>query len=275
MTREMTISHVYSFFLFVCLLYRLPAFLERPGLRNGLLLGLFLGWILVVRPTNAIAFLLLLGYHVYSWNDLRVRIRFFFRHWRPVTGMSTMALAMVFPQMLYWKEMTGRWIYYSYSREGFWYYAHPKVPEVLFDVQNGLFLYSPLVLMMVLGIFIGIRYRQYHGPVLLLIFAIATYTFASWWTWWFGGAFGHRCYVEYYALLAIPLAGLYQRVWEGNKGWKRAGLVILTILLMVYSVRLSYLNTALPGPWDGKEWRWNWEKYAWIMRHFFWPDGLY
>jgi len=268
-TKEMSIAHGYSFFLFVLLLYLLPNYLRHPGFRNSLILGAILGWIIVIRPTNAMVVLLLAGYDVYSWQDLKGRLIFFSQHICSLLWMSMAAIVICIPQLMYWHEMTGHWIYYSYNREGFWYWNKPKIAAVLFDVQNGLFLYSPLVLLMLIGVLYGIKLKKFHGPVLLLIFLIATYCFASWWTWWFGGAFGHRCYVEYYALLAIPLAGIYAKINSGRNRLLRYGFISLTILLMIYSVRLSYLNTTLPGPWDGKDWRWNWEKYTWIMSHFF------
>jgi hypothetical protein len=264
----MSIAHGYSFFLFVLLLYQLPRYLRIPDVRNSLLLGAIAGWIILIRPTNAMVLLMLLGYDVYSWKELKARLIFFLHHIRSLIWISLAAFVFFIPQMLYWHEMTGHWIYYSYYREGFWYWNKPKLAAVLFDVQNGLFLYSPLVLLMMIGVFYGMKQKKFHGPVLLLIFLLATYSFASWWTWWFGGAFGHRCYVEYYALLAIPLAGLYAKINSWRSRSMRYGLMGLTILMMIYSVRLSYLNTTLPGPWDGKDWRWNWEKYGWVMEHF-------
>jgi len=32
-------------------------------------------------------------------------------------------------------------------------------------------------------------------------------------------------------------------------------------------VQTSMLYTYLPGPWDGPEWRWNFEKVVWIWGH--------
>ena len=183
--------------------------------------------------------------------------------------MALAAFLMIFPQLLYWKEMTGNWIYYSYTTETFTYWKAPKIAAVLFDTQNGLFLYSPLVLLMMAGVIIGIIKRKYSGPVQLLIFALATYAFASWWAWWFGGSFGHRSYVEYYALLSIPLAGLYDHISKSRFTILRYAFVSLTVLMMIFAVRLSFLYITLGGPWDGPDWRWNIEKYAWVMRHFF------
>jgi len=122
---------------------------------------------------------------------------------------------------------------------------------------------------MIIGIFVGLKKKTFQAPALLLIFLAATYIFASWWAWWFGGAFGHRCYVEFYALLAIPLAGLYQHI---STHWKLPGRLVffsLVFVLMIFSVRLSYLYTSIGGPWDGPDWRWNWKKYEWVLSHVF------
>ncbi len=268
-TKEMSASHVYSFFLFCFFIYHLPVFLKNPSRTNSLLLGGILGWIFLIRPTNILLALMLLLYDVYSMQELRARFSFYLRHFKSVLWMATSAFIFFIPQMLYWKEMTGHWIYYSYTEEGFIFWNKPKIVAVLFDTQNGLFLYSPLVLLMVAGIFLGFSKRAFQAPAILLIFSMATYIFASWWAWWFGGSFGHRCYVEFYALLAFPLAGLYQHISMHWKPALKISFYTLIIALMAFSVRLSYLYTSLGGPWDGKDWRWAWEKYGWVLSHLF------
>ncbi|MGB3078690.1 MAG: hypothetical protein WBB31_06390 [Saprospiraceae bacterium] len=268
-TKEMGMSHVYSFFLFCLLIYHLPKYFKKPDFLNNILLGGLLGWIVLIRPTNFILILLVFLYDVYSKQNLNDRIQFFVKNWRSICFIPVAGFAIIFPQLLYWKEMAGRWIFYSYADEGFKYWNNPKILAVLFDVQNGLLLYSPMVLLMMIGIFYGLKIKKYHSPAMLLIFILATYAFASWWAWWFGGAFGHRSYVEYYALLAIPLAGLINKVFSSPKRIVRISFQFLLIILMIYSIRLSYLYSSLGGPWDGADWRWNWEKYEWIMSYFF------
>lgn len=269
-TKEMAIAHSYSFFLFALLLFHIPKYLSKPSFVHSLILGLLLGAIVLMRPTNILCCFMLIGYDVYTWPQLKNRLLFFLKKYWSVLCVLLFAFMVWIPQLWYWKEMTGHWFYYSYKGEEFIYWKHPKILEVWFDTQNGLFLYSPLVLLMILGIGYGIRRQQHHGPVLLLIFLVATYLFASWWTWYFGGAFGHRCYVEYYAFLAIPLAGLFDKIYQRSQAIShKIVFSILLVAMMIYSVRLSYLNSILPGPWDGPEWRWSWEKYAWVMKHFF------
>jgi len=282
-TKEMAISHSYTFCLFSLLLFHLPNYLSKPSLFHSLMLGLLLGAIALMRPTNMICILLLLGFDVYTRKQLTDRLLFFLGNFSSVICILCSAIIVFIPQLLYWKEMTGHWMYYSYEEEGFKFWKNPKILEVWFDTQNGLFLYSPMVALMIIGIFIGIRKKKYHAPVLLMLFLIATYLFASWWTWYFGGAFGHRCYVEYYAFFALPMAGLFESIYQQPKPFniqrfsplrlttnslKKILFTILLILMMAYNIRLDYLHSILPGRWDGPEWQWNWEKYAEVMKHF-------
>ncbi|MEP6793842.1 MAG: hypothetical protein ABJB16_05910 [Saprospiraceae bacterium] len=267
-TKEMGMSHVYSFFLFSLLIFILPKFFKKPNFLNSIAFGAIFGWIVLIRPTNFILILLVLLFNVYSKQDIIERMKFFKQHWMNIFPILFAGFVMVFPQLLYWKKMGGSWIFYSYADEGFKYWNKPKIMAVLFDVQNGLLLYSPMVILMLIGIFYGLKNKKFHSPAMLLIFILATYIFASWWAWWFGGAFGHRSYVEYYAILAIPLAGLIQKVFSSPKPIVRISFQFLLILLMVYSVRLSYLYSSIGGPWDGADWRWNWDKYEWIMSYF-------
>lgn len=266
-TKEMSVSHTYSFFLFAWLLYLLPTWIENPTRLRSLLVGIVMGWIILVRPTNILLGLLFILYDVNSLHGLKTRFEFLWKNVSHIVWIIPGVALMLFPQLLYWKEMTGHWIYYSYTDEGFKFWNQPKLAAVLFDVQNGLFLYSPMVLLMIIGAFVGYRTRYFQSTGVLIIFALITYVFASWWAWWFGGAFGHRCYVEYYALLAFPLAGIIQRIYHHARPWIKFSFFSMIVVLMIYSVRMSYLYTSIGGPWDGEDWRWNWDKYVWILSH--------
>ncbi len=268
-TKEMGMSHVYSFCLFAALMWHLPRFYERPNWKNALVLGIMTGWITLIRPTNIVGLFIVVLYDVYSLEDLKNRLRFWGNHYTAILISAAAGLVMLFPQLLYWKTMTGQWVKYSYEGEGFPYWNKPKIAAVLVDPQNGLFLYSPLVLLALAGIVTTWRQKKYHGPVLAIIFLLSTYIFASWWAWWFGGAFGHRSYVELYALLAFPTAGIVTQMFQiNNKIIRYTGLAII-LFLIYYSVQMSFLYNKLPGPWDGAEWRWNMAKMYWIWEHLF------
>jgi hypothetical protein len=171
-----------------------------------------------------------------------------------------MLLPMI-PQFLYWKEMTGRWITYSYEGEGFPYWSHPKIAAVLFDTQNGLFLYSPVLLLLCYGLLAGRKDQRTQFMGASLVFISITYVFASWWTWWFGGAFGHRCYIEYLPVFAFPMAIAVEKIAAMKKAIKLP-VAAVVIVLLYYSVAMSFVYTASTQRWDGPAWRWNWGKWA-------------
>jgi len=262
-TREMSVSHSFSFFLFAFTAWLTPRFLEKPNWKNVLMLGGALGWATLIRPTNVMLTLFVLLYDVYSLESLQDRIRYFWSMRSKLLAAALTGFFLFIPQMVYWHEMTGSWFRYSYEEEGFRYWNNPKIPEVLFDVQNGLLLYSPIVLFSLIGIGMGWKQKKHQALANTVLFGLATYTFASWWAWWFGGAFGHRCYVEFYALLAFPMAGFYENVLSARR-WVKIAVLSIALFLMYYGVKMSFLYCQLPGPWDGKEWQWNWKKILWI-----------
>ena len=248
---EAGMSHAYSFCLFAALIWLLPQWLERPGLGLGMAIGGCLSLIFLIRPTNVLIGVLLILWEVYSIADLRARLHLCLRRWPQLLAMAGMGLMLVLPQMLYWHHVFGDWLVWSYEGEGFSNALHPKILQVLFSYQNGLFLYTPIMLLAMVGIVLGWRQRKISGPAMLLVFVAATYVFASWWAWWFGGAFGHRCYVEFYAMLALPLAMVVHWIWENPRAWiKWAGVAMLCGFVYV-NVKMTLLYAP---PWDGPDW---------------------
>lgn len=250
-TVEAGMSHVYSFFLFAAWLWLIGQWMERPTWLRTAAMGLCLGLILLIRPTNLMVAALLLGWEVYRWGEWKARLRLLLARWPHLLGMG-LAMALLFlPQALYWHHAWGDWVVWSYEGEGFSNAARPKVLQVLFSHQNGLFPYTPIALAMVGGIAWAWRRRAGSAPVVAFLFLLATYTFASWWAWWFGGAFGHRCYVEFYALLALPLASVVRSLWEHRRPlvWWAAAAVM--VLLVFANLRMTGLYSP---PWDGPDW---------------------
>jgi hypothetical protein len=268
-TKEPGMSHVYSFLLFSFLAYLTPKVFENPSFKNFALLGGCLGWIVLIRPTGILAVLFPLLYGIYKWTDFENRVVFYLKNYPKVILAALVGFSFFFLQMLYWHEMTGSWMRYSYEGETFMYWNKPKILEVLFDVQNGLLLYSPIVLFSLFGLVLGWKQKRFHAPALTFLFVLATYIFASWWAWWFGGAFGHRCYVELYPLLAFPMAGMFEHVLEHQNKIYKGIFTTLAVVFVFLGCRFAFLYTSLGGPWDGQDWRWNWDKMVWILENLF------
>ena len=251
--REAGMSHAYSFFLFAVFLYYLPGFLKEGGWKNSLILGAAYGLSVVIRPTNIIIGLLFLGYDVYSWADLKVRLKLLFskKYLGRLSVMAGIAVAFALPQMIYWQYMNGKPVAYSYTGESFKFWNKPKIFHVWFSYQNGLFAYTPIALIAVVGGVFSVLRKKLSGPVIMVLFLIASYIFASWWAWWFGGAFGHRCYVEFYALLSLPLGFVIHSIARLKSKPLRWILALAFLGLVYANIKMTILYAP---PWDGPDW---------------------
>jgi hypothetical protein len=72
---------------------------------------------------------------------------------------------------------------------------------------------------------------------------------------------GHRCFIEFYALLAWPLAKAIEYVWDQRKWWWRGGIVAVLIGFAYLNLKLT---TMYSPPWDGPEW--TFERYWAILK---------
>ena len=75
------------------------------------------------------------------------------------------------PQLLYWKTVTGNYLFYSYADEGF-FFLNPQILKGLFSYRNGWLIYSPVMFFALLGIPFLYRYaKDFFLPVMLFFFA--------------------------------------------------------------------------------------------------------
>ncbi|HLP93618.1 MAG TPA: hypothetical protein VK168_06255 [Saprospiraceae bacterium] len=247
-------SHIASLFIITCWMVFVPVLFRQPSSKNFALAGFIFGLTSLIRPTNAVAILYLLfaemsGPNGGNWKDRR---DFLVKHWKLVPISAAIVLLVWSPQMWYWHSITGNWLYYSYDEEGFIYWQSPKILNVLFDVQNGLFVYAPILFMPAIGLVYGIWLKRREAMGISAILAILTYLFASWHTWSFGGAYGHRCYVEWLGFLGIPFCWFLQELIAPSvrARWVVSG---LTLALIYLSIGLSYLYQ---WPWEHPHWTW-------------------
>lgn len=244
-------SHVFSFGIISIFLYLTDTiFIKNKRVNNPLttwmIYGFVMGLIILIRPTNIILLILPL----YIWyKDENEKLQWIRQHLIPLLITAFTAFITFLPQFIYWKYISGDWIIYSYGDESFKFWKEPKLFRVLFDAWNGWILYSPIVLLPLYFLIKGRNSNQNYERAYLIIFALATYIFASWWAWWFGGAFGHRSYVELLTLLVLPLAGLLQQSYKTKAYF--ITLCIFIIILCYYNLGLTY---AYRPPWDGENW---------------------
>lgn len=259
--QEPGMSHVYSFFLFGLFVWWAPKFYERPGWKIFSGMGFLAGLIVLIRPTNMLLLLYLLLFRVRTWEGAKNRLLFFRKHLGPLLLAPVASFLAFVPQFLYWKHLSGDWLIYSYGEEGF-NWLEPRVDMVLFHIKNGWLLFSPMAGLAILGCLIGSWRNKHDIAPIFLIWLLLLYITSCWWCWWFGGAFGHRQFVEFYTLLAIPYAWLFTQVLESKVLALKILLVAVWLLLLYYGYMLA---VHFRGP--HYEW-WSWKEVVEYMWQF-------
>lgn len=239
-TRAPGMSHIYSFFLFSLFIWLTHRYYRKGGSwKEAFLLSLVFGWTVLMRPTNILLGLYFLAYSTNGQFDLKERIQFFKKKIGHLLLFPILGVVAFIPQMIYWQYMTGSYIFYSYRNEGFIYWNDPKLFPVLFSIKNGWLLFSPLMGVSIIGLLVGLFRKAAHHRLIFLIWLLAWYVFSSWSAWYFGGAFGHRAFIEYYALLAFPMAWVVQWIWDRRSFWPKVLFFSIWILLIYYSLGLA------------------------------------
>ncbi len=217
-TLEAGMSHIYGFFLFVLGIHQTIKWHQQPSRWHSIALGLIIGMMIIVRPTNLFFALFPLFYNVASIQTLKDKWKLFFTEWKNVMVVCVCAAAVVFIQLFAWKAGTGHWFIYSYGEQGF-HFDRPEIWKGLFSYRKGWFLYSPVLLLAIPGFYLlWKRARNVFLPSLFVIVP-TIYVILSWWCWWYGGSFGMRALIELSAIMAIPLALLFDAMLTAYTFW--------------------------------------------------------
>ena len=247
-TNEPGMPHVYNFSLFAIFIWSSIKWHERSKIVYALIIGLLLGFITLIRPTNFIIIIFLIFYQCYKISDLKDNILKFLRLWYHWVPALILCFAIWIPQLLYWREVTGHYIHYSYDKEGF-FFNDPQIWKVLFSYRKGWFIYTPLAIISILGLFFLKGKQTGFRWAILIYLIIHVYIVSSWWCWWYGGCYGQRAMIESFAFLAIPLTAFFDKI-TSKYSWKHISIWILMLFILTTSViqTLQYRYTIIH--WD-------------------------
>ena len=215
-TAEGNMSHSYIFFLSTVFIALLWKWNHRPLKLTAFFMGLVIGIITLIRPIDLLFVLLILFWGVDSLNSLKFRVNYLWSKRIHVFIMILGFVIPIIPQLLYWHDQSGQWIYYSYVDEGF-FWMHPKFIDGLFSFRKGWLIYSPLMIISLLGLYRMHNMRHELKTATLVFILVFCYVVFSWWCWWYGGSFGMRPMIDTYALLAIPFAAFLQAIQTTSK----------------------------------------------------------
>lgn len=255
-------SHVYSFFLFSSFFYFLKLYLEggKRSFTLFALLSLSLSLAVLLRPTNVIIVLWMAFLDLKSSRELWQRILFFLNPKRSLVFIMIQFIVLI-PQFLYWKYLSGHFVYYSYPGEVF-YWAHPMLLQIWFSPFNGLFPYHPVWFLFIAGMFVMVWQRKKNAWISIFFFLLASYIFSSWHCWFYGGSFGFRPLAEFAVFIALPLGYLLLAIIRWKNLFLRSVMVVVFLLLGYGNLMMFYHYNIFTGG------MWSWDDYFIKLKDF-------
>ncbi len=211
-------SHAASFFatsLFVTLL------MQRE--RRWFQIGCAIGLVALVRTQDIVVGLAILP----------------FIKPKHIAAVVAGGLYVFMPQLLVWQILNNAFWKSPYisSIEGF-NFLSPHIAGVLFSTGNGLFLWTPVLLLGIAGLWM---YRQTKPNIyFLLAIAIQIFVVSSWSIWWQGASYSGRMFVGTIPLFAFGMAGMFKLLAIKHIEYKDQLLSVIIPLAFINMLLILY-----------------------------------
>lgn len=245
---EPLMAHAFDFSIIAIFLYVNLKWHSKINLKRSILLGLIMGLITLLRPTNVIVILLFLFWGIASWNDFTRKLQLYLRNYHYVLLIIVGFFLVWTPQFLYWKHVTGSYLFYSYGDEAKFFFDNPQFLSVLFSYRKGWLVYTPIMIFSILGIAFSFRKLKSFVLSISLYFTIFVYIMSSWWSWWNGASFGLRGFIDSYSVLSLPFAGCVSYFFTKKKIYKLTLTSILGILIFLNIFQIWQMNNGIINP---------------------------
>ena len=235
-------SHVPLFFLYSLLIYLTIKIHNNAKLTYFIAAGFTSGLIIITRPTDIICLLIPILYYIYNKETIKNKIVLLKNNLFNIICFCVCVFLVALPQLVYWKTLSGKFLYYSYGNQSFdWW--HPKIKEGLFYFCNGWFPYSPVMIFAVLGIFLTKHIRMWTLCIFIIL-PIYVYIIYSWYCYNYINGIGSRPMIHLYPLLAISLAAFINSVSNGKLFFKVS---FVAIILFLTVLNLNYCMQQAKG----------------------------
>ncbi len=262
-------SHGVSVFLFALFLLIGDRWVQGSGSwRQTLSLGVILGAIALVRVPNVLILFVLALVPGNRWEGMAAHVRGLIQRISQFVIMGLVACAVFFPQLAFWKYGTGHWLVNSYGERGLPNLLSPALGEVLFSVNKGVFVWSPLLVLVLPGWFFmrGEVARWRVAVVVLLV--VQWYVIASAAVWNAGACFGQRYFAEFQTIAAFPILALVNcGRYRKSLGWwiLIASLWSLFLYKLYYTREISVYGLDREALYDVIWWRLEALRNWWLM----------
>lgn len=225
-------SHAVSFFLSAALLYSLTSADGKSPVVWGVLTGL----LAVNRIQDMIIGLAAVPF-ILQQTKTSDRYR---QVWESSSRFVFSAMITFMPQLMLWGMLYGMFFVIPYSTMGYTFsFFRPRILEVLFSTRNGLFLWTPLMALGVIGSVFRRRIPRRLVLSTITVFILQLWTVGSWEVWWQGASYSGRMFVSIIPFLTPGFAELIDRITAATGTYKTA-VTILAIFIALNCASILY-----------------------------------
>lgn len=191
-------SHGYIFPLYVFILYFTIKWHESYSWKWMSLIGLTLGLAVISRPTELVMVLIPILWETNQ--DQQNKWAYLKSNFWQMFVLALSGFVAVLPQLMYWKKVTGSWVYDVGSK---WDFLSPHF-RVLIGWEKGWITYTPVAILMLIGLFM--LPKSPYKKAIITFSVVNIYIIISWHIWRYGGSYSCRALVQSYPVWAFPLA---------------------------------------------------------------------
>jgi hypothetical protein len=272
-------SHIYSLFVVSLFIWTSRLFFTKQKMRYFVIAFGLIGLVFILRQVN-ILIIFFLPFLAGTWKVFIQGVLLVVMEYKKLILGFLVLSFFLFIQLYTWYIQTGDWIIYSYQGEGF-NWSNPEVLNVLFSYQKGLFVYTPILFVSLLGLIRLLYQKRFYLAVSwFLFFALLTYVLSSWWCWFYGASFGMRPFIDFYMVFFILFALLLAKF----KWYFQVPIVLISLFAVPVNIIQTYQYKEYILHWgemnETKYWRvflntddyirgWNWKRgynFDWCVK---------
>jgi hypothetical protein len=232
--------------------------------RNGrswpewVILGATGGLMMDVYPPNAILLLFpALESFAASWQKLaRHDLKSFGREFLKNAVFVVVVFAAFLPTLITKKIIYGSYFNFGYGER--WFLNSPALLKVCFSADHGLFSWTPITILAVIGMWLLRRRDEILGLYSIIVFATFLYVIGCYEDWDGLSSFGNRFFVSLTVLFVLGLAGFmdyFARAWNERRTWLAAQAVTIVLILWNFGLIFQWGMHLIParGPISWRE----------------------
>ena len=146
--------------------------------------------------------------------------------------LACAAFLVFMPTLITKKIIFGSYLNFGYTEH--WYWNSPAILKVGFSSEHGLFSWTPILLLGVVGLFFLAKKDRVLATYLLITFAVFTYVMGCYQNWHGLASFGNRFFISLTCFFSLGLAAFFE--WLGQEIGKtramRAGALATAVLVL-------------------------------------------